>query len=722
MLDREDALAPGTVLEGYRFDAILGAGGFGITYLATEVLIDRLVAIKEFMPSGIAHREPNRATVRPLSAGFAKDFAWGLGRFRDEAKTLVALRHPNIVCVNHYFEANATGYLVMEYERGKSLGQLLQPDLTLEESEIEEFVFPLLKGLAYVHSRGFLHRDIKPDNIFIRDDGTTVLLDFGTARQALVERSKSLTAIVTPGYAPMEQYESGDKQGPWTDLYAVGAALYRCVTGERPPDAPARVAARFRGDPDPIMPVATAARGTYSASLLAAIEWALALDARTRPQDCNAFAARLKGRTPLPDQASETLAAGAVPPPKPRQVTVVATARETLETPAPRRRRRGLWMAAAAMAALIGVSYAAYTVWPDSNDNSRTESRTRLAEKIRQVHVAIQKGALDDAKRSLDEASQIDSASADVAAARAALASAVDRRRRANERIARARNAIARNNPIAAEQEVTEAERIDSTAADFAALRNEISALRQRIEGDARRKAEEDAAKRRVEDEARRKAEEEARRRRAEDEAKRKAQEDEARRRAEDEARRKAEEEKQKAEEERRKAEERDRGREQIGPGMRNNLNLPGEDYANFDLSSSDPALCQQRCQGDVRCVAWTYVRAGAQGQQARCWLKNRIPAQVASPCCVSGVIQRDGAPATQRIEWPRVGNYYVDNCLYWGRECGKAAAEAYCRQAGFRGAQSWGLQHRVPTLVLGDRKVCNEAVCVAFNFVVCLR
>lgn len=282
--ESRNALKPGTEFEGYRFERVLGAGGFGVTYLATELLLDRKVAIKEFLPAGIATREPDGLSVAPLSRMDAEDFAWGRERFRTEAQTLVAFRHPNIVGVHRYFETNETGYLVMEFVDGQTLNAMVPPGATLDEDEIHEVFDPLLDGLQAVHDKLFLHRDIKPANIFIRRDGTPVLIDFGAARQALGQHSRSLTAIISEGYAPYEQYESEGEQGPWTDIYAVGGVLYRCVAGRRPTDAPARVSAIMRGRPDPLVPAAEAAGGNYSPALLHAIDTALSVRETERPQ------------------------------------------------------------------------------------------------------------------------------------------------------------------------------------------------------------------------------------------------------------------------------------------------------------------------------------------------------------------------------------------------------------------------------------------------------
>jgi serine/threonine protein kinase len=177
------ALPIGHTFDGYRILRLLGAGGFGITYLAEEVQIGRKVAIKEYLPQGFAARAADSFTVRAVSSSSQGQFAWGLDRFRKEASTLVAFEHPNIVSVYRYFEANGTAYLVMQYVEGKPLDALISGGKTLDESEIGEVILPILDGLEQVHAAHFLHRDIKPANIYIRRDGRPVLLDFGAARQ-----------------------------------------------------------------------------------------------------------------------------------------------------------------------------------------------------------------------------------------------------------------------------------------------------------------------------------------------------------------------------------------------------------------------------------------------------------------------------------------------------------------------------------------------------------
>jgi serine/threonine protein kinase len=276
--DHKIALPSGYEFDGYRIEDVLGAGGFGITYRALELSIGRQVAIKEFLPSGIATRHSDHFSVQPISSSDSEDFEWGLDRFRKEAQTLVSFRHPNIVAVLRFFNANGTAYMVMQYEEGESLGSILRRAKRLEQSELEEILVPLLDGLEEVHRAGFLHRDIKPDNIYIRLDGSPVLLDFGAARQAVGRKSKSVTAIVSGGYSPFEQYSEESNQGPWTDIYAMGAVMYHGVAGKKPPDSLMRV----REDAMP--PAVEVGRGKYDAAFLKAIDVALAVYEEQRPQ------------------------------------------------------------------------------------------------------------------------------------------------------------------------------------------------------------------------------------------------------------------------------------------------------------------------------------------------------------------------------------------------------------------------------------------------------
>ncbi|MEM7774953.1 MAG: serine/threonine-protein kinase [Pseudomonadota bacterium] len=274
------ALATGTELvQDYRIERVLGAGGFGITYLADEVPLARSVTLKEYFPSDFAARVDG-ATAVPKSEGCRLDFSWGLDRFVDEAQILARFDHPNIVKVYRYFRANGTAYMALKWEEGQSLKAWLKElKRTPRQVEIDDILGPLLDALEVVHTSDFLHRDIAPDNIIIRSDGSPVLIDFGSARGDLAQRSRTVSALVKPGYSPYEQYaEDSAKQGPWTDIYALGSTLYFLISGKRPSDAPSRVVH------DDVKPAQDAALGAFRPGFLKAIDRALALDIDKRPK------------------------------------------------------------------------------------------------------------------------------------------------------------------------------------------------------------------------------------------------------------------------------------------------------------------------------------------------------------------------------------------------------------------------------------------------------
>lgn len=272
------ALPPNTMLQEYRLDSVLGAGGFGITYLAFDTLLQKQVAVKEYMPVDLALRALDGSAV-PVNTDTEYNYKWGLRRFLDEARTLAHFDHSNIVRVSRYFEANGSGYMVMNYEKGESLSANLRRTPVPEESWVKHMLVPLLDGLQTVHREGFLHLDIKPGNILIREDGSPVLLDFGAARQAIGDAMQRGASILTPGYSPPEQYTRNGRQGPWSDIYSLAGVLYRAVTSENPPDANSRLKR------DNVEKNLGAARVRYSGPFIAAIEWGLALDTQRRPQN-----------------------------------------------------------------------------------------------------------------------------------------------------------------------------------------------------------------------------------------------------------------------------------------------------------------------------------------------------------------------------------------------------------------------------------------------------
>ncbi len=238
------ALEQGTLLrDQFRLGRVLGVGGFGVTYLAFDEVLEMVVAVKEYLPNNIAVRDTGAHTVRPLSKEEQEDFEFGLQRFLQEARMLAKFEeHPNIVRVRTFFEANGTGYLVMNYYEGRTLDEYLdiRNDFILE-SEALIVLEQVLDGLSAVHEKNILHRDIDPSNVYLADKGKVVLLDFGAARTAVGERTQDMSVVLKRGYAPYEQYHSKGDQGPWTDVYACSATLYRMLTGYKPPEATSRI-------------------------------------------------------------------------------------------------------------------------------------------------------------------------------------------------------------------------------------------------------------------------------------------------------------------------------------------------------------------------------------------------------------------------------------------------------------------------------------------------
>ena len=283
------ALPAGTRIKDYEIERVLGSGGLGITYLARDTQLDLPVAVKEYLPADLLTASSGgHRVLRTSDAQARQRFEHGLQHFIDESRALACLRHPHIVRVLRYFEANATAYIVMEYETGQPLTQWLPASAPLDLAALLAVVMPLLDGLEAVHAAGFLHRDIKPDNIYMRTDGSPVLIDFGAARHLLTQEAR--TNFVSPGFAPLEQYHSQGDQGPWTDLYAIGAVMYWMVTGRRPPEAAARVQA------DPMEAAVTAGdRAAFGLQALRAIDWALHPDTRRRPRNVGQLRAALRG-------------------------------------------------------------------------------------------------------------------------------------------------------------------------------------------------------------------------------------------------------------------------------------------------------------------------------------------------------------------------------------------------------------------------------------------
>jgi serine/threonine protein kinase len=280
-----DALPNGTVLNGYRIDRVLGRGGFGITYQAVDG-IDQVFALKECFPRQFCARDGE--AVAAGDEGEAGPFADCLGRFIQEARALRQLSalgtaSGGIVKVVTYFEANGTAYIVMEHVGGTSLDAVIRAaPQGLPEDRLRPILLNLAQAVACVHEAGLLHRDIKPGNILVREDGRPVLIDFGAARGARHGMTVTYTQIYSESYAPIEQF-AGAKQGPYSDIYALGATLYRAIGGKSV-DSFTRHQAILRGKPDPLAPAVEFGAGRYSRDLLRTIDCALIVAPEDRPQ------------------------------------------------------------------------------------------------------------------------------------------------------------------------------------------------------------------------------------------------------------------------------------------------------------------------------------------------------------------------------------------------------------------------------------------------------
>ncbi len=270
-------LPDGYQLQNYKVTRVLSCGGFSIVYLANDEN-DQPVAIKEYLPSSLALRREGDA-LPSISDENIGTFRYGMKCFFEEGRSLARLSHPNVVRVLNFFRANETVYMVMRYERGRTLQEHIQARRgTIRETFLRHVFTTLLNGLREVHTNKLLHLDIKPANIYIRNDGTPLLIDFGAARQTLSEEGSRLNPMYTPGFAPPEQYKNRELLGPWSDIYSVGASMYASLAGVAPQAADARA------ERDRYVSATKLFAGKYSKQLLETIDWCLQLDHMKRPQ------------------------------------------------------------------------------------------------------------------------------------------------------------------------------------------------------------------------------------------------------------------------------------------------------------------------------------------------------------------------------------------------------------------------------------------------------
>ena len=355
----KSALRSGYRLAEYTIESVLGHGGFGITYLARDTSLGAQVAIKEYLPHEIANRENKTQVLPNPSRGAVHDYQIGLKNFVKEARALARFKHPNIVRVLRFLEANGTAYMVMEYEEGQSLADYLKRNgPRLDEQSLLKVFIPILNGLHAVHEAEMLHLDIKPENIYLRKDGSPMLIDFGSARQGAAHLQK---VALTQGYAPMEQYPDKGTPDPSTDVYAVGASMYRCISGKKPDDALERYQAVLKYQVDPLTPAVKAGRNGYQKQVLECIDWAMQVYSRDRPQSAREMQDALMGRGRYGRQ-STTGQPAVFNRPSVSRVKISAQAAKAMNEKDRSSAAVG-WMAAALMVASLAVAGTLY--WSD---------------------------------------------------------------------------------------------------------------------------------------------------------------------------------------------------------------------------------------------------------------------------------------------------------------------------------------------------------------------
>lgn len=293
-------LPAGFKLDEYSIEQQLSLGGFSIVYRATDSRGKR-VAIKEYLPNTLALRGEGR-TSPIIAEDHLPAFRYGMKCFFEEGRALAGLSHPNVVRVLNFFRANETVYMVMEYEHGRTLQEIIQKNrASVTENFIRNVFTKMLNGLREVHSRRLLHLDLKPANIYMRNNHVPVLIDFGAARQTLACDTPMLKPMYTPGFASPEHYSHRDLLGPWSDIYSVGASMYACIAGGTPQPADSRL------EKDRLAPAMVRWEGQYSDQLLETIDWCLCLNHRYRPQSAFALQKALTEPVVLPQpQPKET--------------------------------------------------------------------------------------------------------------------------------------------------------------------------------------------------------------------------------------------------------------------------------------------------------------------------------------------------------------------------------------------------------------------------------
>ena len=290
------ALDSDTQLGEYVIEKTLGTGGFGVTYLARDSQLGTQVAIKEYFPSAYALRDPEGIVTPKNTEQAQRIYRWGLEQFLKEAQALAQFKHNNIVRVLRFMETNGTAYMVMEYEPGQSLAaQLETGDGTLTDAKLLQVFIPILNGLQAMHEAGLVHLDIKPDNIYIGSDGRPILIDFGSASQIAAQKATGQVAI-TPAFAAIEHYPDKGKRGPWTDIYSIGATMYRCIAGNPPIGSMERYKSILQYQKDPLILTTELDVSGYPDYLRDCIDWSLEIYPQKRPHSALMLQQGLMGK------------------------------------------------------------------------------------------------------------------------------------------------------------------------------------------------------------------------------------------------------------------------------------------------------------------------------------------------------------------------------------------------------------------------------------------
>ena len=394
------ALPEGVELGSYRLIRSLGQGGFGITYLAENMETGQQVVIKENLPTFCAMRDSGTLQVSATNADDElQEYPKLLTRFVEEARLLARLDHPNIVKVLDAFEALGTAYYVMPWLGGKELHKAAPAPATITEAWLQPHLRTLLGALQYLHANNIYHRDVKPGNILLTEDGTPVLIDFGTARAIISERSATL--VGSPGYSPIEQMRAHGKRGPWTDIYSLGATCYRLIIGECTPQA----FDRMDEDEDPLRPLANRAElfGRFSPAFLATVDRALALRGKDRWQSTDEWLAAL----PAPPVRTKTRTAQPVPHPATVSVTSIGTASISIAPePAPRKHPHKALIVGAIITLVLALAVpGVYFLYEQALESARQEMRAELArqEAERQAREEAERKAREEAERKARE-------------------------------------------------------------------------------------------------------------------------------------------------------------------------------------------------------------------------------------------------------------------------------------------------------------------------------